>query len=208
MKVRRAAFAAVLGAGVVVAACGGSGGAGSSATVGPSETAGPSAASPSASPDGGGGGGNGGVIGGPVAAGGDYCGLLGPGDFATAGITGAGAPRSNPDSQGAYCVYHGVSGATGGIEFDVFVGIDEADAAAIYPSVRSFVDLGTGKAALPEADDVAVLPSSGGNPDYAVIAVRKGRLVFGISFPAGTGAQEALIALSRLVLQRGEALSR
>jgi hypothetical protein len=201
MNWRRMLIATLLGLGAVLAACGGTGGGTPTATGAP-------AATPSGAPAGGGGSSTGGAAGGPVARGGDYCGLLGPGDFAAAGLAGAGAPSANPDPQGAYCVYAGRSGATGGIELDVFVGTDDADASAIFVNVRSFIDVGTGKAALPEADEVALLASAGGSPDYAVIAVRKGLLVFGISFPAGDGAQDRLVALARLVLARGDALTR
>ena len=210
MNVRRLAIGAAVGLSVLVAACGGSGG---SPTTGgpyapPTAAGGASPAAPSATADAGAsGGGAGGATGAPVAAGGDYCGLLRPGDFAAAGIQGAGAPTANPDPAGAYCVYAGVSGATGGIELDVFVGFDAADASSIFVNVRSFVDLGTGKAALPEADEVAILPAGGGSPGYAAIAVRKGLLVFGISCPSGDGAADALVALARLVIQRGSALA-
>lgn len=205
MDVRRVAIIALVGS-VLVGGCGGSG----SATTGTGGTPTPTppAAAPSGAPsDGGANGGGGGATGGPVAVGGDYCGLLGPGDFTAAGIAGAGAPKSNPATPGAYCVYSGASGATGGIELDVFLATNEADASAIYVT-SSFIDSGLGKAALPEGDEVKFLASTGGSPDYAVIRVRKGLLVFDITFPAGSGAQDALIALSRLVLQRGEALSK
>lgn len=209
MGVRRVAIIALVGS-VLVGGCGGSGSVTPSGTGGapaPVPTS-PAAASPSGSPsDGGANGGGGGATGGPVAPGGDYCELLGPGDFTAAGVTGAGAPKSSPATPGAYCVYSGASGATGGIELDVFLATNEADASAIYQT-SSFMDSGLGKAALPEADEVRFLAPAGGSPDYAVIAVRKGLLVFDISFPAGSGAQDALIALARLVLQRGEALTR
>ncbi|MGD0120986.1 MAG: hypothetical protein ABSC46_00290 [Candidatus Limnocylindrales bacterium] len=73
------------------------------------------------------GGGGGGALGGTVAPGGNLCGLLGPGDFAAVGVTGARTPTKNSDAPtDAYCVYAGVSSATGGIEFDVFIGDPEA----------------------------------------------------------------------------------
>jgi hypothetical protein len=51
------------------------------------------------------------------------CGLLGPADFAAVGVTGTGTPTRNSDAPtDAYCVYSGISSATGGIEFDAFFG--------------------------------------------------------------------------------------
>ncbi len=196
MDVRR------LGAGIAivlaVTACGGGGGA----------TAAPTAAQTSApAPAGSAGGGAAGATGGPVAAGGDVCALLGPGDFATVGLSGAGAPTRNPDTEGAYCVYAGKSGGTGGLELDAFVTTDAADADGVWQNVRSFLDTGNGKALLPGPDDVAI-DTAIDTPPYAAIAVRKGRLVFGISIPTGTRAADQLVALAKLVLDRASALTR
>src|SRR3990172_2468754 len=60
------------------------------------------------------------------------CGLLAPADFAANGVDGAGTPTDNPDGTSHYCVYAGSSGATGGIEFDVFPHEDVASAEATY----------------------------------------------------------------------------
>src|SRR5688572_18270537 len=60
------------------------------------------------------------------------CSLLSPADFTTAGIAGAAEPTDNADETGHYCVYAGTSGATGGIEFDVFPHDDVASAADTY----------------------------------------------------------------------------
>jgi len=81
---------------------------------------------------------------------------------------------------------------------------DAAEAESIYPNVRSFLDDGTGKAALPGADEAAIMPR---DPVYAAIAVRKGLLVFGISFPEGDGSRDRLVQLAKLVLERGDALT-
>ena len=54
----------------------------------------------------------GGALGGPVAKGGNFCDLLGPGDFAGVGVSGAHTPTKNSDGTAdAYCVYSGISGS-------------------------------------------------------------------------------------------------
>jgi hypothetical protein len=142
----------------------------------------------------------------PVAAGGNLCSLLGPGDFAAAGVSGAGAPTDSPDGTGGhYCVYGGVSGATGGIEFDAFIG----DPVGTYRTITSDTGMGTLTAVstgdLPGADQADLnLNATGG---MAAIVVRKGQLTFDMSFPSNPNARTQLIALARLVLQRGSALT-
>ena len=132
---------------ILLAACaGGSTAAPASAPAGATN---PTVASAQpASPAAGGGGANGG----PVAAGADLCGLLGPGDFAAAGVAGAGKPtENNQDNSNVYCLYAGKSAGTGGIESDAFLAGSKADSEASYTSVSApMLDLtGEGKAAVP-----------------------------------------------------------
>jgi hypothetical protein len=150
------------------------------------------------------GGGGGGALGDTVAQGGDLCGLLGPGDFAAVGVSGAGTPTKNNDAPtDAYCVYSGVSGATGGIEFDVFIG----DPEATYQEIRSnggiLLDDATGD--LPGVDAAGTVMDGPGH--MAAIGVRKGQLTFDIDVPTSSGARAQLIALAKLVPQRGSALT-
>lgn len=139
----------------------------------------------------------------PVAPGGDLCSLLRPGDFTAAGVPGAGAPTENPDGSGGnYCVYTGVSGATGGIEFDAFVGDLVATYQTIVGETGPVTDVPSGD--LPGADQAGINLDGAGN--MAAIVVRKGHLTFDMSFPSNPNARNQLIALSKLVLQRGSAL--
>jgi len=105
-------------------------------------------------------------------------------------------------------VYAGKSAGTGGIEFDVFVTEGGVDADQVFINARSFPNTsGISVKDLPGADDVA-LDARVGTPAYATIAVRTRKLVFDIGIPAGPKAQAALITLAKLVLKRGDALSR
>lgn len=146
---------------------------------------------------------SGGALGGPVAPGGNFCELLGPGDFAAVGVSGAGTPTKNSEGTAdAYCVYSGVSGATGGIEFDIFVGDPVSSYQQIVANGALIADT-TGD--LPGVDAVATVMKGPGN--MAAIGVRKGRMAFDIDVPTGPNARPQLIALAKLVLERSTALS-
>jgi hypothetical protein len=150
----------------------------------------------------------GGANGGPVAAGADLCGLLGPGDFAAAGVSGAGKPtENNQDPSNVYCVYAGKSAGTGGIEFDAFLAGSAADSKASYDAVAApMLDFaGEGKAAFPDADGAVVRNDIPG--PYAGIAIWKGKLVFDIGIPTTATSKVELIALAKLVLQRAAGLT-
>ena len=144
-----------------------------------------------------------GALGGPVAKGGNFCGLLGPGDFAAVGVSGARTPTKNSDGPAdAYCVYAGVSGATGGVEFDIFTGDPIASYRQIVSNAALIADT-TGD--LPGVDAVGTVMNGPGN--MAAIGVQKGRMTFDIDIPAGPNARTQLIALAKLVLERGIGLS-
>ena len=181
--------------GGLLAACGG---ASSPATSG--------GASPGA---GGGATGAPGATGRPVSGGGDLCALLGPGDFAAAGIGGAAAPSVNSTEPGAaYCVYAGTSAATGGIELDVFVASAAADSPATFRTAMegmSDADQAATRALLGTVDAAAFDPAVEGN--FAAILVEQGKLVFTIGVPASASAKDQLVGLAKLVLQRASALS-
>jgi len=156
----------------------------------------PSAAAPSPAT-------SGGALGGSVAKGGNFCGLLGPGDFAAVGVSGARTPTKNSDGPAdAYCVYSGISGATGGIEFDIFIGDPLSSYQQIVANGALIADATTG---LPGVDAVGTVMNGPGN--MAAIGVRKGAMTFDIDVPTGPGARTQLIALAKLVLQRSTALS-
>jgi hypothetical protein len=139
----------------------------------------------------------------PVARGGNLCSLLGPGDFAAAGISGAGAPTINTDENGGrYCVYSGTSGATGGIEFDAFTIDPVGTYQTIVGETGTVTELSSTD--LPGADEAGLnLNSTGG---MAAIVVRSGQLTFDMSFPTNPQARTQLLALAALVMLRGSAL--
>ena len=114
------------------------------------------------------------------------------------------APTRNGTGNDAYCVYAGKSSATGGIEVDVFIAPDANEAKATYAEARG----GPGKAATLPGVDQAEMSQLPGPPAFTLITVRKGKLVFGIGVPATAKSQDAVLALARLALQRGEALTR
>jgi hypothetical protein len=146
---------------------------------------------------------SGGALGGPVAKGGNFCDLLGPGDFAGVGVSGAHTPTKNSDGTAdAYCVYAGVSGATGGVEFDIYIGDPIASYQQIVTNGALVADT-TGD--LPGVDAVGTVMKGPGN--MAAIGVRKGKMAFDIDVPTGPNARAQLISLAKLVLQRSSALS-
>ena len=179
---RAASFITLALAGAVLAACGG-------ATATPGAT-GASGGQPT---------------GGPVTDLTKLCDLIGPGDFATVGIEGAGTVTANTDGPGsAYCVFKGTSAATGGIEFDVFV---DEDAEGTYDTI---VDETTGTLTplpIPGVDEASGTDGTAGQADaYATIIVRKGPLVFTIAAPGGPGTALKLSTLAGLVIARAAGL--
>ena len=143
----------------------------------------------------------------PARAAEDFCALLTPADFQAAGVPGARTPTKNPDQQGAYCVYAGKSSATGGIEFDVFALQSVADAQGVYAEVRYSNAPAPATKPLSDVDQAEIMKEAG-PPAVTSIAVRKGKLEFGIGVPTSAKSQEAVISLARLVLQRADKLSR
>ncbi len=204
-RVSRVSRRAVLG--LVVLSLAGCSGTPSGARV---DAGGASASTAIAAPKPGGGGG---ALGVPVTAGGDLCKLLGPGDFAAAGVPDASGPTENPsDPLDNFCVYRGQSSATGGIEMDVSVSDTAADAHGVFPEMFGEYPAANVKSVTVAGADEALLnlPTFEGSTDPALIGVRKGKLTIGIGF--GTtyaNAQQAaqqLQALAALALQRGAAL--
>ena len=128
------------------------------------------------------------------------CSLLSAGDFTAAGITGAAAPSDNPDGTSHYCVYAGKSGATGGIEFDVFLDDSVANAQATYQTV-----IGEGPPGQPVAGAAFDESSYAAADKAGFLAVRKGPLVLALSAPDGPATAAALVGLANLVIQRAGA---
>jgi hypothetical protein len=134
------------------------------------------------------------------------CDLLGPGDFAAAGIAGAAAPTVNSDGPGtAYCVYAGQSAGTGGVEFDIFVGEDAAD------TYQTILDEATGDPQPVTIPGVAAAVATDGTPGQAdapaSVVVRTDNLAFTIAAPGGTGVSAKLAVLAGLVVARAAGLA-
>ncbi len=183
---------------ISVAACSGAASPGSPAAA----SAAPAAAASQAA---------GGSTGGSVPDGGDFCSLLGPGDFAAAGVSGAGTPTGNPirnDVQAAdYCVYAKKSAADGGIELDVFV-LTSTDAALTdFGGVVGY-EIEPAELTALGADQAGIYEELGNEAGTTVAEVRvlKGRMWFDIGIPSNPGSKEQLLGLAKLVLDRGVAL--
>jgi len=143
---------------------------------------------------------------GPRRAGEALC-VLGPADFTTAGVANAAKPSANVQDGGtsAYCVYAGKSGATGGIELDVFspAGASPADIKETYRTAVGESSGGMAPIKIEGADEATWSGHSvSGGPPFATIAVRRGDLVFVLSIPPGKDAQAQLTSLSGLILKR------
>ena len=177
----------------LVAACSGSG------TATPPASSGPTSGSTVS---------GGGATGAPVTAGGDLCALLGPGDFAAAGVTGAGTPTKNSDDpSNAYCVYAGRSAGTGGIELDVFVAADVAESEGTFDTVVETMndDSATTRTDLGDVDAAEYDGATEGT--FAAIAVWKGKLVYTIGIPMSDASRDQLLTLAKLVLERGAGIT-
>lgn len=135
--------------------------------------------------------------------------VLTPADFRTLGIAVDARPSIDVDNGGAsaYCVYRGKSGATGGVELDVFDPAgDSPDGVA--QTMRTVLASSPGARYQPErlagADESLFdlhVPQSGYAP-FAANAVRRRDLVFSISLPSTAHAARDLERLSALVLRR------
>jgi hypothetical protein len=106
-----------------------------------------------------------------------------------------------------YCTYRGESGATGGVELDVFypAGSSPDD---IKNTLKTVLDSDPGAKYLsegvPGADESLYslnVPSSGHFP-FAANAVRRGDLVFAISLPSSPVSKIEMLKLSQIVLSR------
>lgn len=136
------------------------------------------------------------------ASGETLCALLADEDFANVGVAGVTAPTVNSDGPGsAYCVYAGRSAATGGVEMDVFVSADPAEAATTYQTAKGeYPATSPTRPDLPGIDEGEL--DAGGPDRAATIIVRRGDLVFTIGFPAGDQSRDQLLELARTVLSR------
>jgi hypothetical protein len=142
----------------------------------------------------------------PPKSGAAMCALT-PADFQGVGLTEAAKPTANVQDDGAsvYCIYAGKSSATGGIELDVFnpAGASVTEA---KETLRFAIGEGTsGLQAIPiaGADEAQWAPATeSGGPKFAVIAVRRGTLVFVLGTPTSANVRLQLMQLAAILLQR------
>jgi hypothetical protein len=159
----------------LLAACGGTASDGDASTV-PTE---PPVASPSGVPT-------------------DLCELLRPEDFAAAGVDGAGEPEATTDGTGSsYCVYAGESGATGGIELDVFPNADEASAKETFATATA-----EGPAGKPASTGSFSESSFAIDGEVAYLTVRQGLLVLALAAPNDMNTETGLVMLAQLAIER------
>lgn len=135
------------------------------------------------------------------------CRLLTVDDWTAAGLTGARAPNvahdPGPDAGSAYCTYAANSGATGGLELDVFVGPTVDDAKDTYATIAQSLPPSTAPN-LSGIDDGLI--NTDAEQGFGAILVRAGRLVVTITLPIAADAGTQLTSLTQLVLSRALAL--
>jgi hypothetical protein len=134
----------------------------------------------------------------------DLCELLRPEDFAAAGVDGAGEPEATTDGTGSsYCVYAGESGATGGIELDVFPNGDEASARETFETATAEGPAGTPVSAGSFSESSFAIDG-----EVAYLTVRQGLLVLSLAAPNDINTETGLVTLAQLAIQRaGSALT-
>ena len=128
-------------------------------------------------------------------------------DFKAAGVDKAEKPTANVDDggQSAYCVYAGKSSATGGIELDVFhpAGGNAAEAKATEDTAVGEVTVTLKPLKLAGVDTARWAPNAkSGGPEFAMVVVRRGTLVFVLGIPAHADAEARVTKLANLVLDR------
>ncbi|HEY8209299.1 MAG TPA: hypothetical protein VIG99_17545 [Myxococcaceae bacterium] len=137
-----------------------------------------------------------------LGSGAKMCEALTVADLKAAGLApdAKGLSANVPEPTSAYCVYAGKSGATGGIELDLF---DAAgDVKGTWETILG--EMAPPKpAGLPGTDESVIdLEAVSGGPKFAVLVARRGNLVFSLSLPAGPKAKDQLFSLAKLVLAR------
>lgn len=134
------------------------------------------------------------------------CKLLTVDDWTAAGLTGARAPSIDDDGPGtgsAYCTYGSDSGATGGLELDVFVGPTVDDASLTYATITQSIPTPV-PPNLSGVDQAAI--NTNIEPGFGAIVVRAGKLVVTVSLPTSNQAETQLTSLTALVLSRASSL--
>ncbi len=143
----------------------------------------------------------------PIAprSGAAMCNALTVADFKSVGIMNASPPKANIQEDGvsAYCTYAGKSSATGGIELDVFYGMDLTDAKATEETAIEDVRSALKPIQIAGTDNAQWSPNAvAGGPPFATIVVRRGGLVFSLGIPSSPNAQAQLLKLTEIILKR------
>ena len=128
-------------------------------------------------------------------------------DFAAVGVQTLPKPTANVQDGGAsvYCAYAKNSGAFGGVELDVFhpAGVNVADAKDTLKTATSEGHPAPTPIAIAGADEALWSPTfASGSIPFAMIAVRRGTLVFVLSIPEHKDSKAQLTKLVGLVLER------
>jgi hypothetical protein len=142
----------------------------------------------------------------PAKSGAAMC-VLSADDFKAAGVGRAAKPKANvSDEASVYCVYDGKSSATGGVELDVFFPAGAPDAEVKEAEKSALGESGGGSLAdvkLAGADSARWTGNAkSGGPEFALISVRRGKLLFLLGVPKHKDAQTQLTKLATLVLAR------
>src|SRR5262249_27500816 len=142
----------------------------------------------------------------PPKSGATMC-VLTAADFAAAGVQTLPKPTPNVSDGGAsvYCAYAKNSGAFGGVELDVFhpAGGSVAEARDTLKTATSEGHPAPSPIAIAGADEALWSPNfASGSIPFAMIAVRRGTLVFVLSIPENKDSKAQLTKLAGLVLQR------
>jgi hypothetical protein len=147
----------------------------------------------------------------PAGTGKTMCSALNTSDFTSVGIQGTTGPQANViHPTAAYCVYAGNSGASGGVEFDVFYPAGATPAAVKAHEHTLMMETGgsVGEGAYSTISmpgvDAAHLGTDmhTGKAPFDSIVVRKGNLILIITIPATAQAPSQLRKLATIALRR------
>lgn len=134
------------------------------------------------------------------------CKLLTVDDWKAAGLTAARAPSIDDDGPGtgsAYCTYGASSGATGGLELDVFVGPTIDEAKTTFATIAQSLPPSS-PPTMSGIDDGLI--NTDIDPGFGAILIRAGKLVVTITLPTSASAGAQLTSLTQTVLSRALSL--
>ena len=136
------------------------------------------------------------------ASGKAMCSALTPADFNKTGVQVSRLHNANlDDNRSVYCIYDGDAGKS---ELDLFypAGDTPAEAQNALKAAQGSIGGRFEPVRVAGADEATTNAASPKGKDAPSIVVRKGTTAFNISIPHGPKAQDQLVALSEIVLQR------